>query len=76
MNIEMGWTITVYLSTFIFSSFFAFGVATSKNKDKAYSCRILLFLTMLIPAALRYDLGADYSSYVELYETGRYIGYS
>lgn len=76
MDIEMSWTITVYLSTFIFSSFFAFGVATSKNKDSAYACRILLFLAMLIPAALRYDLGADYSSYMELYETGKYIGYS
>lgn len=76
MNIEMNWTITVYLSIAIFPSFFAFGVGTLKNSEVSFTCRIFLFLAMLVPAALRYDLGADYSSYVELYKTGKYIEYS
>lgn len=54
--------ILIYLFSFIFS------ICYSKSKDKSVSALflILTFLTLFVPAAIRYNIGTDYKNYVRI----------
>ena len=66
------YTFTIYFSVLFFSSFFSFGASHSKSKSEEFIGRFLLFISLLIPAILRYGLGADYASYESMFYDDEY----
>ena len=66
------YTFTIYFSVLFFSSFFSLGVSHSKSKSEEFIGRFFLFISLLIPAILRYGLGADYTSYESMYYNNEY----
>lgn len=53
----------------ILAYIFALGVEKGKTKGQRFLCRFLVFNIFFIPAAIRYDIGTDYSSYVDIYNS-------
>lgn len=56
----------IYNSILFFSFLFSF-IAEYGKGGKNF-LRILVFITLWLPAAIRYEVGVDYNSYVEIYE--------
>lgn len=54
----------IYLVIYGFSFLFSFCYAKCKDKYAAFIFKVLTFLTLFIPAALRYGIGTDYKNYV------------
>ena len=69
------YTFTIYFSVLFFSIFFSFGVSHSKSKSEEFIGRFILFISLLIPAILRYGLGADYASYESLFYDDEYSAF-
>ena len=61
-------TFLLYNSILVFSTLFVF--LYEKSKERIFSLFFLItaFLIIYIPAAVRYNIGADYFSYVNIYE--------
>ena len=57
---------TVYFVVYILSSFLSYRYSVEKNKNIAYILKLLLFLTLFLPLALRYNIGTDYKNYFKL----------
>ena len=66
------YTFTIYFSVLFFSSFFSLGVSHSKSQSEEFIGRFFLFISLLIPAILRYGLGADYASYEAMFYNNEY----
>lgn len=64
----------VYILTFVASSVGAFLYSFSKDKSARVIFLILTFLSLFLPAALRYGIGIDYYSYLKIY-SNIYHGY-
>lgn len=66
-NFEINFTIILYITILILVSLFSYVVEKSKHQETKLLFRFLVFMVYLIPAILRYDIGADYSSYETAY---------
>lgn len=62
-NIDYLFTIILYTGIAGLVIFFSYAIKTVECSSTKFLCQMLLFLTYLIPAVLRYDIGADYSAY-------------
>ena len=62
-------TLTFVIYFFILSStaFFAYILTRTKDHELEFPLRILIFLVLFIPAALRYGIAADYLTYESFY---------
>lgn len=56
-----------YISLFIIFSIFSFCYANTRDKYMALMLKIMCFLTIFIPAAIRFNIGTDYSNYVSIF---------
>lgn len=56
---------SVFILTYIFSSFFAYLYSVEKDKYIASLLKICLFTSLFLPLALRYDIGTDYVNYAQ-----------
>ena len=54
---------SVFILTYIFSTFFAYLYSVEKDKYIACMLKICLFMSLFLPLALRYDIGTDYINY-------------
>lgn len=54
---------SIFILTYIFSSFFAYLYSVEKDKYIASLLKICLFISLFLPLALRYDIGTDYINY-------------
>lgn len=65
----------IYIIFYLTSTFFALCYSFSREKYASFCFRILTFLCIFLPLALRYNVGTDYKNYIfllDLYEkTGR-----
>lgn len=69
----MDWySFSIYFSVFLFSSIFSYGTSHSNSKNEEFIGRTLVFFTLLIPAILRYNLGADYPEYADMFYNTKY----
>jgi hypothetical protein len=68
-NTEYSFSILLYISIFVFIAFFSYGVEHSKKSESKFIFKVLVFFVYLLPAILRYDIGADYSSYELAYNS-------
>ena len=59
-------TLILYFSIILFSTLFGVGVERG-NSIQERICRLLCFLTLWVPAAIRYDIGTDYPAYEEFF---------
>lgn len=67
----MAETFFLYFSILLFSTGFAYAhekACREQNKELAAIFSLLLFLVAFIPAAIRYRVGTDYWSYIEIFE--------
>ena len=55
---------TTYILVYIASFLSAFCYSNSKNRNISFLFKIMTFLILFLPAALRYNVGADYAHYV------------
>lgn len=69
MNSELVYTYFVYNTILILSAVFSFLAEYSVLKSSRIISRFLLFFILFIPAAIRYDIGTDYSNYIDLYNS-------
>ena len=56
---------TTYILVYIASFLSAFCYSNSKNRNISFLFKIMTFLILFLPAALRYNVGADYAHYVK-----------
>lgn len=63
----MIFTFIVYNSIFIFAAFGAFLVERIHIQWQSNLCRIFVFLVLWIPAAVRFGIGTDFVSYLDLF---------
>jgi hypothetical protein len=56
-----------YIILLCIAWFFAFIYSFSKSKEIGFLAKILCFLTLFIPAAIRYNISTDYQAYVSIY---------
>ena len=61
-------TYIIYNLVIFFTIVFSFWVAHSRRKRSEYLARILLFLSVAVPAYVREGIGTDYSGYTSLYK--------
>ncbi|MDR0308201.1 MAG: EpsG family protein [Chitinispirillales bacterium] len=61
-------TYLLYIYILIFAGFFAYIAQYDKNAMPRMLGRILCFMFLFVPAALRYGIGTDYKHYVRIYE--------
>lgn len=66
-------TVLFYFLILVSSTFFVFISEKGKGPLERYVFLFIAFLIVLIPSAIRYDIGVDYLSYVKIYEN---FGYS
>lgn len=59
-------TLLIYNAILVLAVVCAVGIKASHGWGE-WGMRLLLLLVMTVPAALRYNIGTDYSAYVELY---------
>lgn len=62
-------TIVIYNITFGFILIFSYLAEYASSNAQRQLSRSFVFLTMFIPAAIRYDIGTDYSFYVDAYNS-------
>lgn len=72
----MIFTYFIYFFILIFGSVFSFCVEKTKNLSNEIFFRFLLFLVFFIPAAIRYNIAADYANYKLMYDNGTYWAYA
>lgn len=58
----------VYNLMLVFSTFFAYLYSKARDRLSSRIYVLLSFLSIFIPAAIRYDVGLDYSGYVKIFE--------
>jgi len=63
------WTVILYNLIFALVFIFSFLAEHTSTQAQRQTCRFLVFLAMFIPAAIRYDIGTDYSFYVDAYNS-------
>lgn len=63
MNCDLFFTYIVYNSILILSILFSYYAEFSKTNQGRILSRILVFTTLFIPAAIRYNIGTDYENY-------------
>jgi len=63
-------TYFLYISIFLIVSSFAYIAQYGNDISLRISARFICFFSMLVPAALRYEIGADYSAYIVIYAEG------
>lgn len=63
----MLFTYIVYNTILFIVLLFGYFVKISSTRYIEYSCRTIVFLSIVIPASIRKGIGTDYWSYVELY---------
>lgn len=61
-------TFFIYNSILLFSFFFAHCGEKVRTKKEEFLCRIIVFITLWVPASFRYGIGTDYFSYQSIYE--------
>jgi transmembrane protein EpsG len=59
----------LYISIFLIAAIFSYIAEYGNELSLRTSARFIVFFAMLLPSMLRYDIGVDYGSYVELYLT-------
>lgn len=59
-----------YIAIYIFSGILAFCYSKTKNKFAMSIFRTLCFLTLTVPAAVRYNIGTDYENYKRIILNG------
>lgn len=64
-------TIVVYNLMLIFGTGFAYLYSKSANTSSSNIFLVLSFLSICIPAVIRYDVGPDYSVYLEMFKNYR-----
>lgn len=69
MNYELIFTYFTYNTIFVLSIIFSFLAEYSISKISRIVSRFILFFILFIPAAIRYDIGTDYSNYIDLYNS-------
>lgn len=57
-----------YCIQFVFLSFFLYGYSKERNKEVAFLYKLIAFLILFLPAALRYRIGTDYDNYLIIYD--------
>lgn len=62
----MTYTLLIYNAILLFACALAFGVSISRGGWE-WLLRLLLFLVLWVPAALRYGIGTDYASYASIF---------
>ncbi len=62
----MTYTLLIYNAVLLFACALAFGVRISRGGWE-WLFRLLLFLVLWVPAALRYGIGTDYASYASIF---------
>lgn len=60
-------TVIFYSLIVFLSTFFIFISDRAKYKSDKLFLIFLSFITIFIPSAIRYDIGTDYGSYIEIY---------
>lgn len=68
----MGFTLLLYNFILFFAIIFSYCAERSIGKWQRIFCRVMVFFTLFIPAALRYGIGTDYSSYEDIYNGNVY----
>lgn len=68
---------TVFFYNFILISSTVFVWFSEKGRTRLDRWMILIiaFLLVFIPSAIRYDIGVDYLSYLDIFESGNYVNY-
>lgn len=61
-------TYVIYNSILLFSTLFVWLYEKSKNKNIKTVSITVAFLIVFLPAAIRYNIGSDYWSYINIYE--------
>lgn len=61
---------TVYFFVYLFGFIFSFCYSFAKDKFAISVFRILCFLTLALPACLRYNIGTDYENYTRIILNG------
>lgn len=60
-------TIFLYITIVTIASFLGWLVSCSKNKFTELALKVLVFLVLFLPMALRYNVGTDYVAYVNYF---------
>lgn len=60
-------TIFLYIAIVTIASFLGWLVSCSKNKFTELALKVLVFLVLFLPMALRYNVGTDYAAYVNYF---------
>lgn len=60
-------TIFLYIAIVTVASFLGWLVSCSKNKFTELTLKVLVFLVLFLPMALRYNVGTDYIAYVNYF---------
>lgn len=68
-------TVLFYNFILLSSTFFVWLSEKMRYKLDRWLVLGVAFLLVFIPAAVRYDIGVDYSSYLRIYESGSYVNY-
>lgn len=58
-----------YLFLLLLTSFSSICVSFSKNRDIRFLSKIITICILFIPAAIRFDIGSDYNSYIDIFYT-------
>ena len=58
----------IYIAIFILSSIFSYLYTISKDSSASFCFLVLCFLSIFLPAAFRYGIGADYFNYLTIYD--------
>ncbi len=64
-------TYLIYNLIVIGSTVFMYLYEKTKQKDMAYLCLSISFLIIFIPAAIRYNIGTDYRTYVDIFNQAK-----
>lgn len=57
-----------YCIQFSLLSLFLYGYSKERNKEVAFFYKLVAFLILFVPAALRYKIGTDYDNYLIIYD--------
>lgn len=59
---------SIYIAIFILSSIFSYLYTISKDSSASIFIIVLCFLSIFLPAAFRFGIGADYFNYLTIYD--------